>query len=298
MVGCFDPTTITSRFDNISRRLKRQVPGIEVPTLPKVILECIRLKETFEVPVRPLYAVSLNTLLTKAGNVRFSGDPTRLREKLRVKKDARLILLGTGGDKRLEKFWASAERYSKWEQLRSFQFDFATTFTFSVWGNDPRFDQIYNQDRNYATFDIFSAWGLPAIPFLFCATREDYDSAVSWLNERLYISTIAVLAQFYARGGAFDNLLVDLDDLLVRIGRPLRLLVVGVSNLRRIRLLQERYGEEALSVVTSQPIYKAMKGQASDPQLRFRDGRPLLPEELIAPNISLLDEALVLGAAL
>lgn len=291
VIGCFNTGKIVSRFDNISRRLLRQTEGCSINRLPPVILEGIRLKETFEIPPRPLFAVSLNTLLTKAGNVRYSGDPIQLREKLRLRSDARLILLGTGGDRRLEKFWSSAERKSKWEQLRSFGFDLATTFTFSVWGNDPRFDQIYNQDRNYATYDLITSWGLPTIPFLFCATREDYDAATAWLSSHSYISTIAVLAQFYSRGKAFDNFMLDVDDFLLRVDRPLQLVVVGVSSLTRIRDLQNRYGAENVSIVTTQPIYKAMKGQISDPQLRFQNGYPLRPEALIESNIRTFDRA-------
>jgi hypothetical protein len=254
-------------------------------------VEGVRLSERFSLPRRSLYAVSIGTLVTRAGNIRYSGDPVLLREKLRLPSDAQLMLIGTAKDYLLELFWKRSERRDLWAQLARFDFKMATTLTFSVWGNDPRFDQIYNHDRNAASYEILTELGIPTIPVFYPAESEDYEAAANWLDERPHLTVIASVANFHRSGKPYERHLLDIKRLTESVKQPLTVTLLSPSTLAKIEKADAIFGRRQVRFVTSQPIMKATYGQKANLRLEFEKALDERREALIEPNLAFYDAA-------
>jgi len=211
-----------------------------------------------------LFGVSLSTILETKGYVRYKS-AEHLRAQLRLPSDARLMLIGTASDYSLEEFWRRSESKSLWTRIASLRFELATSFTYSVWEKNPRFDQIYNQERNFVTHDYLISHGIPSVPFLFFHDNRDYESVVSWLQRRRDVHTVALLAQFYEKQAAFRELIKDMSALRHDSGRDLGFVVVGPSSTERIHEVLSQSSNT--SIVTHQPIMKALLGQRVLPDL-------------------------------
>ena len=153
--------------------------------------------------------------------------------------------------------------------------------TFSVYDERPRFDQIYNQDRNYASYEFFTRRGIPTIPFLFCYADEDYDRAAQWLARHPEVETIAALVQMCDTSKEFNDFRARLKRLHDAAGRPLKTLVVGAAAANRIDKLQQF---DNVSFATSKPFQAAIHGEVANESLQHikdeRDKATLLTESL------------------
>lgn len=213
-----------------------------------------------EVPLFPsnsLFAVSLETFLRKRGTILFQS-AEELREKLRLPSDARLALIGTGKDRRIERFWTTSDKHDVWRRIAGFGFEFVTSLTFSVYDEQPRADQIYNQDRNFLTHDLIAHLNIPSIPFLYPYSEEDYGSAFTWLRERPDINKIAVLGQFYRSEQQFAQFLHNMRLIRDGVGRSVEFLVVGVALRRRIEVIMREFDA---SIVSVKPFQAALHGE-------------------------------------
>jgi hypothetical protein len=267
-IGCLDTERQIRAYMNLLWTFPLQPnKPLRTPRLPAFIPELLRgMPADCELPDDVLYAVSLSSLLDEYGRLRFN-DPALLRRALRLPWNARLLLLGTGDDETLEAFWRRSEEDDYWTVIQRLRFSAATTFTFSIWGNDPRFDQQYNQRRNEATFEILNGLGIPTTPFFFCSAPEDYSRAARWLEKRPEIDTLAVLAQFYRKCNEVEHLLEDAQRLPALVGRSFRQIVVGVATREKIDCARAILEDPI--IVTSQPIMKAVKGRQANELLEF-----------------------------
>jgi hypothetical protein len=207
-----------------------------------------------------LYGVYLQTIMNVSGTFKYKS-ATGLRRALRLPPTGRLALFLTATDKLIEKAWEFSDLRNVWERIASYEFEFVTSATYSVYQDDPRSDQIYNQERNFRTQDIFCELGLPSIPFLFFNpdSSRDFDSVIKWLRERGDISKVAILAQCYRHRGSFQRLLVETQTLVNAIERSLQFIFVGVAKLHKIRRIITQYPNAMFASV--QPVLKAMKGE-------------------------------------
>jgi len=161
-----------------------------------------------------------------------------------------------GSDSRLERFWRRSQQEAGFDRLGQLEFTAATSFTFSVWDQQPRFDQIYNQDRNLVTYDLLRARGIPTIPYLLCSATEDYTAAGNWLKAHPEVDMVAATAQHYRGPESFSEFLARLDRLRTEAQRRLRFLVVGCAKTERIRRLFLELGDA--TVVTGHPVHCAL----------------------------------------
>jgi hypothetical protein len=208
-------------------------------------------------PPNSLFAVSLETFLRKRGTILFES-ADELREKLHLPSDARLALIGTGKDRRIERFWTTSDKHDVWRRIAEFGFEFVTSLTFSVYDEQPRADQIYNQDRNCLTHDLFARLHVPSIPFLYPYNEEDYSAVFTWLRERPDISKIAVLAQFYRSDRQFSQFLRNMRLIQDGAGRSVQFLVVGVALRHRIEAIMRDFDA---SIVSVKPFQAALHGE-------------------------------------
>jgi len=199
---------------------------------------------------------------------------------LRLRPGSRLCLIGTGNDTLLEAFWSQSERRRAWDGLAALEPELATGCTFSVWEDYPRFDQIHNQERNLWSYKRLLACGVPAVPFLFTATEKDEAIAVEWLRRHPSVEVIGALVQFWRTTTALESFLEQLGNLRDAVGRPLHFLLVGLATPEKISLAFRRLG--SVTIATSQPLMKAIKGVEILPDITYRSAPRYIPRERLA----------------
>lgn len=232
---------------------------------------------------RILYGVSLGTLLKESGCLRFNGSED-LRRKLRLPLEARLALIGTSPDRRLERFWHLSKTHDVWRRIAELSFEFSTSCTFSVWDKHPRYDQIYNQDRNFLSHDLLAQVGVPSIPFLFFYNEHDFREVVAWLIDRPDVSKVAMLAQFYRAPSRFEEFIKKMRAISNAVPRPIDFLVVGVATQEKITRIIREF--KTATIITNQPILKALKGSLTLENLRHdRADASLTRDKLAVRNI-------------
>src|SRR5216684_5542507 len=150
LVTCIDIERRQEFFDDLYSRVTPVPPRsfhdeINLPAFVPGINE--GLANELVLAPNTLVAISLQTLLGKNGTIRFKSSDD-LRKSLRLPGSARLALICTGKDRRLERFWTKSDRGDMWKRIALFGFEFVTSLTLSVYDETPRADQIYNQDRN------------------------------------------------------------------------------------------------------------------------------------------------------
>lgn len=204
-----------------------------------------------------VFGVSFKSLIAEDGRLSYTS-PRQLRAALRLPSTARLALIANADDPRMEAFWARAAKRHAWKKLEGLRFEFATSCTFSVWNNDPRFDQIYNQERNWRTYELFSSLGLPTIPFVFSLRHVNQLELSPLFKQHPEVKIVAMLAQCLRSRSKFEEFLKDMEAVAETADRPLHFLVVGVAEPGRMRRIALRF---SASFVTDQPIRCAIHGR-------------------------------------
>ncbi|PYS23142.1 MAG: hypothetical protein DMF72_10340 [Acidobacteria bacterium] len=222
-------------------------------------------KET-TLPLNRLYGVYLKTILDRYGHFHYRSAET-LRRGLQLPQTGRLALFLSATDTLIERAWEFSERRDLWKRLADFRFEFVTSGTFSVYDEDPRSDQIFNQDRNFRTYDLFCDLGVPCIPFLFfnSSSDRDYQNVIKWLRTRRDVSKLAVLAHCYRAERAFERLLTQTRSIIDDIARPLQFVFVGIAKLERVQQVMNEYPNATF--VSAQPVVKARAGERTLPGL-------------------------------
>jgi hypothetical protein len=229
-----------------------------------------------------LFAVSLGKIINQSGNLAYESID-HLRQQFNLPKSARLALIGTSRDYKLEALWKISEREKIWERIAHLGFEFVTSSTYSVWDKHPRADQIRNQDRNFQTHDILANLGAPTIPFFFPVTENDYQAVFEWLQDRPDINKVAVLAQFYKSPHLFAQFLKNMRAIQRAAKRQLEFLVVEVGQKYKIEAIRHEF---KASIVCSKPFQAALAGRRIKRNLEEEGPNLLLPrKELVIPNI-------------
>jgi hypothetical protein len=214
-----------------------------------------------------LYGVYLRSILDCNGYFKYK-TARSLRKGLRLPSNGRLALFMTATDPLIERAWEYSEIRDFWQRLSGFDFEFVTNGTFSVYEGEPRSDQIYNQDRNFRTYEEFCKLGVPCIPFLFFnpSSDLDYRSVINWLVKRQDIMYVAILAHSYKHPRAFERLLTQIRGIERDAGRRVRFVFVGASTIDKVRLILDEYSDAIL--VSTQPVSKARAGERIGPRLK------------------------------
>lgn len=285
-IGCRSPGRQAFFYENLHRRdvdgKGREVlpPGrlpAFIPLLVRVLPRATRLDPSI------LYGVSYTSVILEGGTVRHKTAES-LRRELALGPEAGLCLIGTGKDARLERAWAQSERHDLWRRLASLPFELVTTTTFSVWERQPRFDQIYNQERNLYSYDRLTALGMPTVPFVFFRSGTDLRALRDWLQSRPKIDLVAVLAQFYRRSDDFERLIEGMHQLQSFLGRRLRFLVVGCATRQKVERLFSEFS--TATIASSKPVMKAIRGRATTADLTHEKADPSIPRHrLLVQNI-------------
>ena len=92
----------------------------------------------------PIVALPLHALLDiNAGTLRYP-DRDALGQKFGIDPNARLVISGVARDRRIERYWAAADRAAMLEQLSAFDIALITPPNYSVLTDVPRTDNMHS----------------------------------------------------------------------------------------------------------------------------------------------------------
>lgn len=292
-IGCLDPQKQIAFYEDLhvgwtglGRQQTRPVPDLAsfIPILPR------GLPRDTELSSEMTYGISWSNLLNRDGSFKYATSRS-LRKSLRLESDMKLCLVGTAMDKRIERLWEFSDTKQSWKRLLDLELDFVTSLTFSVWDEHPRFDQIFNQERNFYTHDVFSSLQLRSIPFVFHVTTEDRREATEWLLEHQEITAIAWSAQMYRTPRDFDQFVSNnqlLADELRMLGRQVRLFIVGCATIPKLKRLFGAFGDFPITLASGKPAQRANAGERTLPDLRHEKASRETPRALlVSQNIEL-----------
>jgi hypothetical protein len=187
----------------------------------------------------------------------------------------------------LERFWTDSHINEAWKRIGELEFEFVTSCMFSVWYDNPRFDQIYNLERNLYTHELFSRMGIPSIPFmLFSRERWDYHENVEWLKSNKQITIVAVRGQNRKDQSEFLELIEEMDAIRREVERTLHFLVVGISAANRIAALLQGFDA---TIVTGKPFQSAAHGDRSNRDLTYDKDLQATREDIFINNTRVYD---------
>lgn len=284
IVGCLDNQRQEEFYNSLlNLNIPAQKANQEKLFLPSYIpLITDGLSQVLEYNSDPLYAISLETLLYNSGNLTVKSSQ-HLRKKLGLSPDARIGLMGGVQDKKLERFWTVSWERELWRYIVDLDFEFVTSCTFSVWYDHPRFDQIYNQQRNRLTHDLIASFGVPSIPFIMFSDDEiDNQENISWLNDRPDITVIAMRGQNRRTKGEFRGLLDEMQIISERVNRPLHFLIAGCSEHHRIESILNAFDA---TIVEGHAFQSGIHGEQILPNLRSATDLDTTPNQLVLNNI-------------
>lgn len=216
-VGGFDLNTIS-----------RTTP-LTPPSLPAVIPMVFRRTSRVRPFAPPAAALSLYQLFhRRTGQLRFS---TRddLLTGFGLAANTRLVLTGTDQDPPIEGWWKlSGRRRSIISQLRAMGVSLATTPNYSLFIDQPRWDDMHAMKRIGLVHEEFQSEGLPTALHVNARTETDVKRWTDYIGNRPEITHVAY--EFATGTGWARRQEVHADWLagMARaVGRPLYLIIRG-----------------------------------------------------------------------
>jgi hypothetical protein len=171
----------------------------------------------------PLYSI-----ICRHGSTRYTS-AAELAKAFTIDVDAPVILTGTAKDRPLERWWSlGVHRRSAIHALRELGIRLVTTPNFSLFIDQPRWDDLHSQKRIMIVHEEFLSEGLPAALHVNARTERDWQRCTEYIKARPEVTHVAFEfatgAGWATRTAWHVNQLVCLAS---AVGRPLHLIVRG-----------------------------------------------------------------------
>jgi hypothetical protein len=212
-----------------------------------------------EVLTEPIVAVPTFCVVKGRKNGGYgpvADDPASFRQKLKLARNAKVVLISVAQDKYLERFWKYAESCDVGHALRELDIEAITTPNFSYFSDIPRPHFLWNLARMSRMSEYLSSCGINVVPHIHAATKRDWSN---WEQTLIDQRQITHVAREFQTGGSVREVAMksihELADLRDKLGRELHLLAIGGS----------QYGTELgkffpkLTLVDSTPFMKTHK---------------------------------------
>lgn len=241
------------KLDNVDR-----APRIDVQPFPKSI-PLIHHGSARTQPFRA-YAVALpleQLVDYPRGRVRFSTREALL-DKFRLSEDCQIVLSGTDQDQALEKWWRLEDRRAAVRDLIGLGVVAMTAPNYSLFGDVPRTDNLYNMKRIALTWSEVQQEGLSCALHLNARTDHDWMRWVDFLQRYPEIDLVA--AEFGTGAGYKRRIewhVTQLRQIARHVARPLHLIVRGGVHV--LSLLSEDFA--AVSLIDTRPFVKTHRRQ-------------------------------------
>lgn len=287
-IGCFEPARQMSVYLDLHRAVSENnsVPLPATPRLPAVVhvvQKGLPVGATF--PATTMFGASYSSILGVTGEL-LPQDGPALRARLRLPQSCRIGVIGTCADPLLEAFWKKSEVRDVWPRFGSLRLEFAVGSSFSVVTKSPRFDRIFNQERNFYVTERLIGAGVYGIPLLFFEddTPHDVEAILGWLAEHPEVEVVALSAQLVRGKKSFGEFLRSSERLRQRLDPKMGIMVIGVATADRIRAAYGSLGR--VTIVTNQAVTTAIYNQALSRDLVARRANLSTPiSELATRNV-------------
>ena len=212
-------------LDNVAR-----APILNAPKLPRLVPTLFggsRRREQFqasEAVCFPLYKV----ITRHDGKARYA-NRSELAEHFRISSTMHVILTGTAIDPPLERWWSlESRRIDVIRALRRLGIAMVTTPNFSLFSDQPRWDDLHSMKRIALVHEEFLREGLPAALHVNARTDRDWERWTEYISQRPEVTHIAFeFATGAGRSGRIGWYADQLVKLSTEVGRPLHLVVRG-----------------------------------------------------------------------
>jgi len=188
--------------DDFARRV-REVAGFELDNVPRAMVLKTRTLPAvipllyhgnrrlaaFEAPAvcLPLYSV----IRRQNGEIRY-GNASELAKGFGVGAQVPVILTGTAADRPLERWWSlGPRRRDAIRALRSLAIAMVTTPNYSMFIDQPRWDDLHSMKRIAIVHEEFLSEGLPAALHLNARTERDWDRWAAYIVDRPEVTHVA-----------------------------------------------------------------------------------------------------------
>lgn len=209
-------------LDNVPRAVPLPEPYLP-PVVPVLFHGNIR-RIPFAAPAvcLPLY----NVIARHDGEERYA-DAEAIAAAFRFTAGTPLILTGTADDRPLERWWSLGPgRLDAIRRLREFGVKLVTTPNFSLFTDQPRWDDLHSMKRIAITHEEFLREGLPAALHVNARTERDWERWTEYIRLRSEVTHLAFEFKTGAGwAGRIDWQATQLVHLAKGAGRPLHLVV-------------------------------------------------------------------------
>lgn len=183
-----------------------------------------------------------------------------LRDWLRVPSTTKIVLLGTGKDRHIERYWRWRRFHNAPEALGRLSFAAAVAPNFSIFLDDPRPQHLFNRKRALICAAEWSSHRMPSIVYLHAITATDWRF---WEELLRRIPTARYVAKEFQTGLANQErgirTIKEVARLQDTLQRDLHFLAVGAAKYRN--LLDSHFRD--WTIVDSVPYMKALKRRAA-----------------------------------
>lgn len=175
--------------------------------------------------------LSLFQMFRNDGTPRFSSRAELIRW-YRLRDDAVIILSGVHEDYLIERWWRMKEREAMTRSLASLGVALITTPNYSLFGDVPRLDNLFNMKRIALVWSEIQKEGVPCALHINARTPTDYDRWTVFLRDHPEISHVAF--EFATGAGTLNRIdwhVNQLRALARRTPQPLHLIARGGINI-------------------------------------------------------------------
>ena len=208
----------------------------------------------------PWVAIPLATLLKWPEGIPtpIATTAEALREVFHLRPGTRVLLLGTGKDDPIERYWEARRVRALPAALAALGWSLAVAPNYSLFLDDPRPQHFHNRKRSLICAAEWSAERIPTVPYLHAVCPRDYGFWSDFLSAHSEVTVVAKEFQTGAakriRGMWHIEQMARLQDSL---GRDLHPLAIGAAQYRLE--LARRFSD--WTIVDSMPFMKAMHRQ-------------------------------------
>jgi hypothetical protein len=241
-------------LENIPRTEPR--PATNFPPYVPYIFHNNRREAPLQVPMA---ALPLHQFYSRRTGMPRYASRAEVEKAFCIAPSTRIILIGSGRDRPIEAWWGLSEkREAVIASLGALKVDLVTSPNYSLFTDEPRYNDLYNIKRIGVAWQEVIAGGVSSALHLNARTRRDYERLTEFIAARPEVSEAAFEFGTGAnwplrRGFHIENLAA----MPMQIGRSLRLIMIG--GLPAIPKLAPAYAD--LTYIDTNAFMKALHRQ-------------------------------------
>lgn len=211
-------------------------PAVPDRVLPRVVSMIYHSAARSRPPLADVVALSLYEFVSKLdGSLRFA-TRRHMLEHFKLGEATRIVLSGTDHDPTIERWWRLENREEITRGLMGLGIELITTPNYSLFGDVPRLDNLFNMKRIATVWSEMQRAGMACALHLNARTDRDYERWTRFLIQHPEITYVSF--EFGTGAGSGSRIawhVAQLTKLAAAVARPIHLVVRGgISELRTL----------------------------------------------------------------